>query len=65
MDKFEAEWVTASEFLPEPPNSEFPLLDVGIMKQHDCRRRELGKPTLKVILDCVVGMEAINMQKVD
>src|SRR5262249_31752450 len=64
MQEFKG-WTTVTQFGPEPPDAEVPLVDVGIVEQNPGTARQLGQPALEGVLDLLVGMRPVNVQEID
>jgi len=57
--------VAAAHLVPEPPYSEFAFPDVGVVEEHDCGSAELREPGLEVVLDCLIGVQPVEVEEVD
>jgi len=57
--------IACLQFIPQLPNTEIILADMGIMKKHDGTITELGLPVFEIMSDSFIGMQAIDMQDVN
>jgi hypothetical protein len=64
VDELEA-GVLVPDLVPELPDAEVLLPDVGVMEEDDAPLAYLGQPGFEVMADGVVGMETIDVEQVD
>src|SRR5438046_1457801 len=65
MHKLQRPSIAELQLCPQLPDAKAPLADVGIVKDDDRTRRELGQPRFEIMADCLVCMKAVDVQKVD
>lgn len=54
-----------ADLVPEAPHAKVVSPDLGIVKQHNAPLRQFGQPDLEVVADGSVGVQTIDVQKVN
>ena len=54
-----------ADLVPETPHAKVVSSDLGIVKQHNAPLRQFGQPDLEVVADGFVGVQTIDVQKVN
>ena len=57
--------ILRAQFLPQFPHPEITLADHGVVEQHHRAVRQFRQPRFEIVLDRVVGMQAVDVQQID
>ena len=52
------------KLLPKLPNSKIPSINLDVMEEDNCSRREFGQPGLKIMAYRLVGVQPVNVEPV-
>ena len=52
-------------FFPQFPHTEIKFADVNVVEEHHAPFTHLRQPVFKIAPDCLIGMEAVDMQQID
>ena len=53
------------QFHPQLPHPEVAVANIGVVEQHDAAIAQFGQPGLEVMTHCLVGVQAVDVKKVD